>query len=407
LANLARQVEAVDHTAYARFLPSWQKLGDDPRTSLLDVMRQLSGVAIPASIFEADVLSARLPNPQPDLDTALAAGDVVWIGREPLGSRDGRISVYLREGYPLLAPPAPKEPPDGPTHLALLAHLEAEGASFFQDLYRGVGGGDPDNLVEALWDLVWSGSITSDSMAALRAYTARRRSRTRSRRSLPSASPTLAAGRWYLTRSLLTFQPTAEERSLATIEALLDRHGIITRNVVLAEGVPGGFTGLYPALVSLEDIGRLRRGYFIDAAGGAQFGLPGAIDQLRSVDTSELMVLQAADPASPFGFTIPWPDTEGRPTRTAGARIATAHGSLIAWMDGTGRRVCTFSDDLPRTAAAIEALALAHGSVSLSHIGATRIYDHELAAGLLDLGFNSGYKGFTLGTQGHSSRRSL
>lgn len=407
LANLARQVEAVDDSAYARFLPSWQNVGTNRTPPLPDVVRQLSGSAIPASIFEADVLGARLDNARPDLDAGLATGDIVWVGREALGLRDGKISIYLRDAYPLLAPSPRDDLPDGPIHNALLDHLEDRGASFFQDLYRSAGGGDPDDVVDALWDLVWSGIVTSDSMAALRAFTAKRRPRVSPRRSLPSATPPHAAGRWYLTGTLLAFQPSAEERALAMIDTLLDRYGILTRDVVLAEGVAGGFAGMYPALASLEDVGRVRRGYFIDGFGGAQFGLPGAIDRLRVRESSGLAVLAATDPASPFGLTVPWPDTEGRPSRTAGARVAVSDGSLLGWMDPAGRRVCTFTDDRLRTAAAIEALSHAHGKVNLSHVGTTPIHEHDLAAELLDLGFGSGYKGFTLRVPNHTSRRSL
>jgi ATP-dependent Lhr-like helicase len=194
---------------------------------------------------------------------------------------------------------------------------------------------------------------------------------------------------------------------LATIDTLLDRYGIITREIVLAEGVPGGFTGMYPALSSLEDVGRVRRGYFVEGFGGAQFGLPGAIDRLRAAGESDLIVMAATDPANPFGSIIPWPTVDGRPTRTAGARVAAMDGSLLAWMDSSGRRVCVFSTDIGRVAAAVEELARVHGRVSLSHIGTTSIHDHELASALLDLSFKSGYKGFTLTAPGHANRRSL
>ena len=405
LASLTQQIEATDHTAYARFLPMWQKLGQEPSASLPDIVTQLSGAAIPASVLEADVLEARLENPQRDLDSALATGDIVWVGREPLGTRDGKVSLYLRDAYPLLAPHALHDMPDGRIHMALVTHLEQRGASFFPDLYSSAGGGDPDDVANALWDLVWCGVMTSDSIGALRAFTRKRHSRPTSRRQLPSTTPTHGAGRWYLTETLLTFTPSPEERALATIDTLLDRYGIITRDVVLAEGVTGGFTGMYAALSSLEDIGRVRRGYFVDGLGAAQFGLPGAIDRLRTPYESGLVVLAATDPASPFGSVIPWPETDGRPTRTAGARVAIENGSLVAWMDSSGRRACIFSDDLLQVAAAINSLARVHGRASLSHIGTRSVHDHELAAGLLGHGFVSGYKGFTLSPSGDTNRR--
>jgi ATP-dependent Lhr-like helicase len=404
LANLTRQVEATDHTAYARFLPTWQKVESGRTSSLLDIVRQLSGALIPASVLENDVLEARLKDPQLELDSALATGEVIWIGREPLGASDGKVSLYLRDAYPLLAPPPHESMPEGPIHSNVIDHLERRGASFFKDLYQGTGGGDPDDVVDALWDLVWSGAVTSDSVAALRAFTTKRRVRQSPRRQVPSLTPVRAAGRWYLTQSLLTAQPSAEEHALATINTLLDRFGIITRDVVLAEGTPGGFAGMYPVLTSLEDVGRVRRGYFVEGLGGAQFGLPGAIDRLRSPLDADLVVLAATDPASPFGAIIPWPDTDGRPTRTAGARVAIAQGALLAWMDAAGRKVCIFGEDSSATAAAIKEMAVVHTRVSLSHIGADPVHSHELAKELLHQGFTSGYKGYTLSTISRRTR---
>jgi ATP-dependent Lhr-like helicase len=118
-----------------------------------------------------------------------------------------------------------------------------------------------------------------------------------------------------------------------------------------------------------------------------------------------MVVMSATDPANAFGAAIQWPHTDGRPTRTAGARVAIDNGVLMAWMDASGRRVCLFTENLPSGATAVEALALAHGKASLSHIGTDTVHDHELAATLLDRGFAKGYKGLTLPTRGTTSRR--
>lgn len=405
LATLSRQVEAVDHDAYVRFLPRWQRVNQERAGSLIDAVRQLSGAAIPASILEKEVLKARLENPERDLDAALATGDIVWVGNEPLGARDGRVALYPRDGYSLLAPPPSDSIPDSAVHTAILEHLARRGASFFQSLYGAAGGGNPDDVAEALWDLVWSGVVTCDSIGALRAFTMKRRRRSTARRQLPTATPPHASGRWYLTESLRTGEPTAEERAIAKVNTLLDRYGIVTRDVVLAEGIPGGFTGLYRVLSGLEDVGQVRRGYFIEGLGGAQFGLPGAIDRLRVTEATGIVVLATADPANPFGGVLPWPDTEGRPTRTAGSRVATDDGALVAWMDRSGRRVCVFSSDAERSARGIEALASAHGRASVEYVDGGSVHDHEIADALRERGFGSGYKGYTLPTAARSTRR--
>jgi ATP-dependent Lhr-like helicase len=397
LATLARQVEAVDHDAYVRFLPEWQRINQERAVSLIDAVRQLSGAVIPASILEKDVLEARLDNPERDLDAALATGDIVWVGLEPLGARDGRVALYLRDSYPLLAPPRSDSIPDTPIHVAILKHLASRGASFFQSLYDAAGGGNPDEVAEALWDLVWSGVVTCDSIGALRAFTSRRR-RPTPRRQLPSANPPHATGRWYLTESLRTTEPTAEERAIAQANTLLDRYGIVTRSVVLAEGIPGGFTGLYRVLSGLEDVGQVRRGYFIEGLGGAQFGLRGAIDRLRVTEDTGTVVLASTDPANPFGGVLPWPESGGRPTRTAGSRVAIDNGALVAWMDRSGRRVCVFTSDPDRSAKGIEALASAHGRASVEYVDGESVHDHEIAHALREKGFGSGYKGYTLAT---------
>ena len=113
-------------------------------------------------------------------------------------------------------------------------------------------------------------------------------------------------------------------RAKALAEQLLARHGVLTRPAVMAEGVAGGFSALYPVLKALEEAGRVRRGYFVAGLGGSQFALPGALDRLRAVreaaaddeGATAAAVLAATDPANPYGGVLPWPVPEaaGRPT---------------------------------------------------------------------------------------------
>ncbi len=174
------------------------------------------------------------------------------------------------------------EPPDGAIHDRLREHLAQRGASFFRDLYVAAEGGDPTAVLEAVWDLVWSGEVTNDTLAPLRAFLGSRRSRKPRRPTVSGATPPAGSGRWYLTGDLLAGVPALPEvQAKARAEQLLERHGVVTRDAVLSEGQPGGFAGLYPVLAAMEDAGRTRRGYFIEGLGGAQFGQPGAIDRLR------------------------------------------------------------------------------------------------------------------------------
>jgi ATP-dependent Lhr-like helicase len=396
LAELRHQVEAVEPSVFARFLPHWQGVGRPRGTTIHDVVSQLAGVPIPASTFESDVLGARLGDAERAFDLALALGDVVWLGREPLGARDGRIAVYPRARFPLLVPAASEAPDLGDRHRLVIDHLTTAGASFFEDIYSGIGGGDIDEAVDLLWDLVWNGTVTNDSFAPVRAYTNRRR-RTPRKGFIGSATPPSASGRWYLVESLRTHQPCAEEAAVATANQLLDRYGIVVRDAVLSEGIAGGFSGLYPALASLEDIGSNRRGYFVEGLGGAQFGLPGAVDRLRTHEDESVIVLSATDPANVYGSIVPWPEGPGKPTRRAGARIALSNGELIAWMDPAGKRTLLFTDDPGEASTALRLLAQRHGKASIVEIDGESAHDHEVARSLREAGFIPGYKGFTVG----------
>ena len=397
LAALRHQVEAVDASQFARFLPGWHGItardGGRPAPPIAGIVAQLAGFPLPASVLDSGILAVRSPSASTDLDAAMAAGTVVWVGSGSVGTRDGRIILATRERIGSLLRPPPDEPPDSVVHKRLIDHLERDGASFFTEMYASSGGGDPSDVADALWDLVWAGIVTNDSLAAVRAYTARRPRASTGRRG-PIATPPHAAGRWYLVDRLRT-GVTAEQRALDTVHALAERYGVVTRDMVLAEGVPGGFSGLYPAFGSLEDVGVLRRGYFIEGMGGAQFGLPGAVDRLRSAG-GDVVALAAVDPANPFGASVAWPETAGRPERRAGATLVIADGMPVAWLDHRGRRVATFGADDDVTTSAIRRLAQSHGRASIATIDDRDAREHRLAPLLVEVGFTSGYKGMTI-----------
>src|SRR5262249_58575108 len=105
----------------------------------------------------------------------------------------------------------------------------------------------------------------------------------------------------------------------AVTQQLLARHGVLTREAVAAEAIPGGFGIVYPVLKGLEDTGRIRRGYFVAGLGATQFAMPGALDLLRSMRNApedvEIAVLAATDPANPYGATLRWPVKRQPPSR--------------------------------------------------------------------------------------------
>jgi ATP-dependent helicase Lhr and Lhr-like helicase len=429
LAALRREVEPVEPTALARFLPSWQGVsaalsgrGSVDRT--FEAIERLQGAPIPASVLERDVLPSRVPGYTPAwLDELAAAGEVVWVGRGPLGSDDGRVGLYLRDQAALLAPvpdDVTAEPWFGPVHAGLLERLDTHGASFWPGLQEaGYTAGAPDDTtaLEALWDLVWAGLVTNDTFAPVRALVGGgvRRARGRGRRpprALARSGPPRAAGRWSLVRQLVEPAASTTERGAALAAQLLDRYGVVTRDAAVVEDVRGGFSAVYPVYKAMEESGRARRGYFVEGLGGAQFALPGAVDRLRAVrepgreeDVAAPLVLAATDPANPYGGVLPWPDPVGEhrhsPKRAAGAHVVLVDGDLVLYSERGGRSLVTFTAEEERLAAGAQALAGLVGAgrvdaLQLQRIDAEAVGDQPLAGLLRAAGFADHPRGLVL-----------
>ena len=424
LARLRQEVEPVESTALGRFLVHWhglsrQRYGLD---GLLDVIEQLQGVPIAASVLESEVLAARVHKYAPAmLDTLLAAGEVAWVGVEPLGERDGRVALYLTDHLSKLLPP---DVLAGKRNEGLMgrdahivSHLGKQGASFFGPLHDAIGGGFPQETVDAIWDLVWKGLLTNDTLHALRAYVAPpersrrvpRGSTFRSRRLVPPS----AEGRWALVPGAGA-SPTTWATAMAN--QLLTRHGVVARDVTAIEQLPGGFSALYPVLRRLEETGRIRRGYFVAGLGAAQFAQPGAIDLLRDAreerDEVITVTLSATDPANPYGVLIPWPvlvaeDTRGA-TRSAGARVVIVNGRLAAWISrGDRQLIVCLPDDEPERSSVGRALARELVEIArrapegrrgwlIEEINGKRAIEHPASQYLIEHGFASSAMGLQL-----------
>ena len=404
LAVLRAEVEAVVPETLGRFVPAWQGVGQTTsrRDRIVEVLKQLQGYAIPASTLETEILPVRLSYEPAMLDDLLASGDVVWVGRGPLAASDGRMSLYFRDHAPLLFDPPVDAAPSGETHDRIRRHLDDRGASFFRDIYVAAEGGDPQAIVDAIWDLVWSGEVTNDTLAPLRAFLWGKARRNPGRRAkLSAASPPAGSGRWYRVADLMDVQPrpTTEMIGKARAEQMLERHGIVVRDGVLAEGVPGGFSGLYPVFSAMEDAGLLRRGYFVEGLGGAQFGLPGAIDRLRAVETLPITTVSAVDPANVYGAAVRWPDHEtGHPARRAGAHVVLADGQLAIYVERGARSILTFGEsDDDRLAQTMADLGKRHPRrMTIEKVNGEPAAKSSMAAALERAGFVVGYKGLTL-----------
>jgi ATP-dependent Lhr-like helicase len=447
LARLRHQAEPVPPAVLARFLPAWQDAAhaarpDRSQSSLgrrragpdavYDVVDQLAGAAIPASALETLVLPGRVPGYSPALlDELTAAGEIVWAGAGALPGGDGWVVLAPADAAPALLP-EPGEITMTPLHDAVLAAMDGGGALFFRALAaqaqavlgavgsqagdhaggpsRQAGGAAPtvtdQALAAAIWDLVWGGRLTNDTLAPLRTVLgagrptaaplpadgqsrvpgngsgpraaspgrASRLGRAGGRRPgfgraiLPSRNgPPTVSGRWSL---LPGPEPDRTRRLHALAASLLDRHGILIRGAVAAERVPGGFGALYPVLRAMEEAGQCRRGYFVEGLGAAQFALPGAVDRLRALadrapvteadqsappapgqHAASVLVLAAADPASAYGGALPWPprpdETPGghRPGRKAGALVILADGQLVLYVERGGKTLLSWTSD--------------------------------------------------------------
>ncbi|MED7951148.1 ATP-dependent helicase [Streptomyces sp. BE303] len=455
LAALRQEVEPVPPRALAAFLPQWQHLaghrlrGPD---GLLRVVEQLQGAALPASALEKLVLPARLTDYSPGLlDELMAAGEIGWTGAGALPGKDGWISLHLAENAQLLRP-EPIPPTVTPVHTALMEALAGGYGLFFRQLVAHLPDTPEQELVESLWDLVWAGYVSNDTLAPLRALlgsgrtagsTAHRAPRAvprgryggagrpfgRAGGALRSGPPTVG-GRWSLLPAFTTEQTV---RATAQAQSLLDRHGLLTRGAVAAERVPGGFAGVYRVLAAMEERGRTRRGYFVEGLGGAQFAMEGAADRLRSVngrlertratewpaapsaEPPQALVLAAADPANAYGAALPWPEPPAgaggtgdgaatrahRPGRKAGALVVLVDGELSLYVERGGKSLLAWPEDASTLATATAALATAVrsgalGSVTVERANGTPALGSDLGAALEEAGFHATPRGLRL-----------
>jgi ATP-dependent Lhr-like helicase len=433
---------------------------------LIRAVEQLAGAVLPASALEALVLPSRVVDYTPALlDELTSSGEVLWRGHGSLPGDDGWVSLHLADTAHLTLPP-PDDVELTDDQAAIVDALSGGGAYFFRTLSDTVGSLDDEQVLADLWALVWSGRVSGDTIAPLRAllaggrtshrraapgprsarYAARRGplgalsgQRAASRPSLPSRSgPPTGAGRWSL---LPEPEADATVRAYATAEVLLDRYGVVTRGSVVAEDVPGGFAGVYRVLAAAEESGRVRRGYFVESLGAAQFSTTGAVDRLRagarpvgddaSSTRGPALVLAATDPANAYGAALPWPERPGtageeasdgpaaasgpgqpaaaaprrghQPGRKAGALVVLVDGELVLYVERGGKTLLSWTDDEDHLQAAADALALAVRDGALGRLTVEKAdgdvllgSDHPLVRALAGAGFHATPRGLRL-----------
>ena len=475
LLALRNEIEPVEAETLARFLGAWQGLTAPRRgvDGLAEVVGQLQGAPIAASVLESEVLSRRVEDYQSgQLDALCTTGELVWVGAGGSGSRDPKVRLMFRDQVRLLLGGADDFSAE-PVHEALLAHLGERGASFWGDLVAAVAQAgvdyDQESVLAGLWDLVWAGQVTNDTLAPVRALVVgqpafsrrtaprsgpvsgsgsalgsgsafgsgavsrrdavSRRGRGRPRPgSLRRQGPATGAGRWSLVAPMREPAPTQTEIAYAQARQLLDRYGILTREIARGEGIAGGFAGVYPMLRLLEERGEVRRGYFVAGLGAAQFAAPGAVDRLRGLrpvgggvggglgrvdgglggnsgaegrDGSEdgLIVLAATDPAQPYGSVLPWPESSVNPARAVGAFVVLRDGVCVAILERGGRSLVTFptarQDDAWLQALGDLVITKRLCSLEISKVDGTAVRETPWATRLESAGFTPSYRGLT------------
>ena len=412
LAALRQELEPVAPAALATFLPQWQHLrGNSLRgiDGLARAVEQLQGAPVPASALEKLILPSRVSGYTPALlDELTTTGEVLWAGAGALPGKDGWVALYLADAAPLLLPP-PHPLELTALHESVLTTLSGGYGLFFRQITDQVratthpDATDPQ-LADTVWDLAWSGRLTNDTLAPLRsllgsgrtagstAHRARRpvpRGRygtlTAAARPTSRTGPPTVSGRWSL---LPEREPDPTHRAHALARTLLDRHGVVTRGAVAAEGVEGGFSATYRVLSAFEDSGQARRGYVVEGLGAAQFAMDGAVDRLRAAATARdraeahpaprAIVLAAADPANAYGAALPWPeppaDAGHKPGRKAGSLVVLVDGELTLYMERGGKTLLAWPTDPedPSLRSAAEALAEAARAGALGTVTVER-----------------------------------
>ncbi|EIF00024.1 ATP-dependent helicase [Saccharomonospora glauca] len=437
LARLRAEVEPVERAALGRFLPSWHGIGAH-RTArwtpaaddVLSVVEQLAGAPLPASALESLILPSRLPGYQPALlDELMVAGEVTWCGCGSLSGGDGWIALAPTDVAEALLPDVEDTSAHGPLHAAVVSALEGGGLFFRQLVDRvSVSLDEPctdADVIAALWDLVWAGVVSGDTLAPLRALVASGGAAHKPRRSAPRGryarlraarpampsrtGPPTVAGRWGLTPPR---EPDPTRRAYARTESFLERHGVLTRGALDTERVRGGFSGIYRVLRGMEDSGQVVRGYVVEGLGAAQFAARGAVDRLRAVAEAggwraerKVVVLAATDPAQPYGAALPWPavvgDTKHRPARKAGALTVLVDGVPALYVERGGRSLLSFTEDTVTLRAAAEALSEAVregwlGQLRVQRADGEHVLTSEMAAVLREVGFRATPQGLRL-----------
>ena len=428
LAALRKEIEPADQRALAAFLPSWQGVDRHPAAGagidrLREVLVPLQGLALPAEVWERDVLPRRVGAYSPAwLDQLCASGELVWVGAGTLGRTTGRVALYFREDAEAIGRggvrerPAARRCPRSPSTQLVRERLLAS-PCFFTDLLADVAL-EPEQVQEALWDLVWAGEVTNDAFAPLRAprLTLARARHGGSRHGAGAAlrhPPRRHAGHGPgpLGADRHDLPPRAGGRAApaharrAAARALRHRHP----RAGARRGHPRRVLDPLRRALAARDAGRLPARLLRRGARRRAVRAAGAVERLRAqrdVEEAAPLVLAATDPAQPYGAALPWPrrDEEGarKPARVRGAYVVLAGAEPVLYVEKGGRGIATLVDHAdPRLVPAFVALAqfVTGGrgrKLSLERVDGEPVVGSPLESLLIEVGFRAGPSKLTL-----------
>ena len=346
LGRLRNEIQPVNAAQFMRWLLRWQHV--TPSTQVLgergtlEALRQLQGYEAPANAWERQILARRVANYDPKiLDQLCLTGAVGWGRLSPHpalldDSREGTrrviptsvapITFFIREESEWMMPRRTEEGADAAKGLSpgaaeVLQFLKLRGASFFPDIVRGARKLKSE-VESALWELVAAGIITADGFDNLRALIdpKRRSGQGHGRTTRPRHS----AGRWSLLYPVESDDRTAALE--ATCKMLLNRYGVVFREVLTREAILPRWREVLLALRRLEDRGEIRGGRFVSGFLGEQFALPVAVESLRATrdqqSSGDTITISAADPLNLVGIIVP------------GERVPAISGRYVAFRDG-------------------------------------------------------------------------
>ncbi len=423
LGLLRREVITCSPAQFADFVLRWQHVHPAERRGSADglaaVLERLNGLPLPFEVWEQTVLPARVPGYQPRwLDEWVSGGSGVWVAQ---GTGETGVDLVAFLARPMLVQLAPPERPEAPPLSAnadrVAALLEQRGALFLTDLVSDTGM-SPGEVRRALWELSRASRVSNDHLDVLRrgeptADVISSPATGASVRSLRRMMTQRSEGRW---SPLRWGRPAPEEVALAQCSLLLQRYGIVARELAAADPWLLPWRVLYEVLSRLELTGEVRRGYFVEGLSGAQFALPEAAELLQelhapSTAAAPLVLLHSADPSNLYGsgapFDVPLLDGGTRPLlRRAGNWLVLKAGRPVLLVESQGKKLTALAsasrDDVAAAARALPGIFDGYRGTGVKHRLTVEEWNGEpvtRSAGreLLEAaGFVRDYQGMTL-----------